>query len=262
MKYIAKSRVPPAYAAWCTPNDDWRPSWGALDGNTRRLLQRSLLEEQGYLCAYCLRRISHEMEALPQGTQRPRCHVDHVIPRVHQQRAETELPDEVHRSLETLGISRGELDIAYVNLVACCPNAERGENPRCGDHKGHRDLPITPLQPDCESSFGYTEEGWVGAFDGETSRAAMDAIDILKLNRPELRNQRRMALEGIVAILEDWETLPPELEREVREREIACYRNRDAQSRYQEFCTAILSMLEPAPSGRRLLLPRPEPGTA
>jgi hypothetical protein len=256
MRYVAKRSPPDEYQKWCTPTDDWRPSWGAMDGHTKRLLQRSLVEEQGYLCAYCMRRISHEPEVHAQGTHRPQCHVDHVIARSHQQHPTSELSEEVRRRLEISGASLDDLDIAYGNLVACCPNTDEKRRLECGDLKGDRDLPLTPLDADCEAAFGYTANGLVGAIEGESADAALAVIRMLQLNdRPTLREQRRQALEGIVTIIQEWEVLPSQLHREVQEREIAYYRSRDEHGRYQEFCAAILDLLEPAGPDRKLLLP-------
>jgi hypothetical protein len=198
MRYIRKSGPPREYAAWCTPNDTgWNPSWGALRGAERRSLVKALLVEQGHLCCYCNCRV----------TERPEHHhVEHLLPR-RLADLEAELTAEETASIVRFGVPRDRLDIDYRNLLACCPNKEgkRGRS-GCGDHKGHRLLPLTPVDARCETAFRYLLSGAVESELTEGRRA----IQVLGLDRSELARARKLALEGWMEVALEVEATLPE----------------------------------------------------
>jgi uncharacterized protein (TIGR02646 family) len=80
-------------------------------------IRNSCLAEQQYLCAYCCNSIDYN------GS-----HNEHIISR--------------HTS--------PQLSMTYSNFVASC----NGKN-HCGDSKKAYQLPITPLQPVCETDIKY-----------------------------------------------------------------------------------------------------------
>ncbi|MCB4778931.1 MAG: hypothetical protein LGB53_04780 [Sulfurovum sp.] len=59
----------------------------------------------------------------------------------------------------------------------------------CGNSKGNKNLPITPLDNDCETKFKYTADGYILGTDKDSE----DTIEILQLN-----NLRARAIEPIV----------------------------------------------------------------
>ena len=73
--------------------------------------RKFLLEEQGYLCAYCMRRIPHvHME---KGVERDDMKTEHLVP-------------------QTASYSiKHKLDITYSNMFACCMGGKgKGKDPR------------------------------------------------------------------------------------------------------------------------------------
>ena len=62
MRYIKKQETPPAFTDWkAQENEDWQPYWNSKTTNfqnpEKRIVHESLLQEQGYICCYCQRRI-------------------------------------------------------------------------------------------------------------------------------------------------------------------------------------------------------------
>jgi uncharacterized protein (TIGR02646 family) len=199
MKHIRK-QAPPEYAAWCTPTEQgWNPSWGALeaDRSMRRCLVTALVTEQGHLCAYCNTRIAPE-----QG----RHHVEHLLPR-RLVDPRGVLDPEAAASIERSGIPRDRLDIDYRNLLACCPNKDgKIGTSSCGDHKGGELLSVTPLDHECETVFRYLLTGTLESDLADGRRA----IDLLGLNRRQLEQARRKALEGWLEVALEVQAMAPE----------------------------------------------------
>lgn len=199
MKHIIKRAPPREYQAWCAATDDWKPSWAALcdDRPMRRSVIAALLVEQGSLCAYCNARISGE---------HGRHHIEHLLPRRLVDPA-GELGSEAAQSIERSGIPRDRLDIDYRNLLACCPNKEgKTGTSGCGDHKGGGLLPLTPLDPSCETAFQYLLTGGVVS----PLEAGQEAITLLGLDRRPLEQARRKVLEGWLEVALEVEATLPE----------------------------------------------------
>lgn len=191
MKHIRKRDPPATYGRWCTATEDWKPSWAALvdDRTMRRCLVDALLAEQGHLCAYCNTQISAEPG---------RHHIEHLLPRRLLAKG-TQLAPEEQACVERSGIPFEALDIDHRNLLACCPNKDVHQpDAGCGDHKGSRILPLTPLEARCETAFRYLPTGTIES-DLDEGRAA---IRVLGLDRPQLRRGRREAFDGLLMLLE------------------------------------------------------------
>lgn len=202
MKHIAKRSPPDEYRAWCTATDGWKPSWAALcdDRPMRRRVVEALLAEQGSLCAYCNARVSGE---------NGRHHIEHLLPRRLLDPGVALEPDE-RLGLERSAVPREALDIDHRNLLACCPNkVDKHGQAGCGDSKGSRVLPLTPLDPGCEAAFRYLPTGTIESELAE-GRAT---IHILRLDRPELARARREALAGWLLVLDDPMTTPAHVQR-------------------------------------------------
>ena len=162
----------------------------------RRRLVDALIAEQGHLCAYCNIRIDER----PGGH-----HIEHLLPR-RLIASKTPLTEEEQASIERSGIPCDRLDIDHRNLLACCPNKDGKHGASgCGDHKGPRLLPLTPLEPRCETALRYLPTGAIESDEDDGART----IQVLKLDRPDLVRARRDALEGWLEVMMDVEQALP-----------------------------------------------------
>lgn len=99
------------------------------DGCNKGDIRDRLLEEQGHLCAYCMRRISKETMK-----------IEHWYP-------EDRLTD--HECLD------------YSNMLGCCPghkNGDSGKNDTCDTHKGNKIIAIDPRKPDHIARIKYSSK--------------------------------------------------------------------------------------------------------
>jgi len=161
----------------------------------RRCVRDALLAEQSGLCAYCNQRVTAEP-----GDH----HIEHLLPR--HLVADDELTPLATSRIEASGIPRERLDIDYRNLLVCCPNQEgRTGRKGCGDHKSGQLLPLTPLESGCEAALVYLLTGMVRSPLKDGQRA----IEVLGLDRVELRHGRKLALEGLLEIVAEIETMLP-----------------------------------------------------
>jgi len=180
MRKIQKAVEPKSVTQWkAQANEDWQPSYATLQNPQKRELHLSLLDEQGYLCCYCGRRIGPEDS-----------HVEHFR------------PQELFEALE----------LDYQNLHASCIRQTNPGSPlHCGHHKGNwfdERLYISPLEEECEERFSYLLTGEIKSADG-TDSAAVKMIEVLALDIPYLNNRREEVLirtfnsEFLEAVSED-----------------------------------------------------------
>ena len=130
-----------------------------------RTMKHQLLEDQGYVCCYCNRRIT--------GIKDPTEHVK---------------PKSVYRELV------GE----YKNLLASCtggnpipaPYTRLTYPPHCDNNKANQELPISPLSTDCEWRFQY--DPVTGEVKGDAD--VQTAVTCLNLNHPVLKTERQQEI--------------------------------------------------------------------
>jgi len=211
MKHIQKTDVPHEYMAWCrrvrgTPTEDFR----SLQNPEKASLHEALLQEQGWLCAYTMRRVGNDSS-----------HIEHIKP----------------ESLCRLAQAGSDLD--YENLVACFPRDGMEEGYRYGAQKkgdwwandGH-DF-VSPLQPNCETRFRFDLDGKIEAVGNHP--AAVNTIRVLALDHPSLTEDRkRVILEYVFG-----ETGADPLSKAQALRSINMILQRDGRYRFFEFCVAI-----------------------
>jgi uncharacterized protein (TIGR02646 family) len=203
---VTKGAEPPALTAW------WKqvaaghaPGWEEIPSATKRAVKEALLQEQGFICCYCERRIDA-------GSS----HIEHLQP-------QSVAP---------------ALIFAYTNLLASC----QGEGvlgkaaSTCGQVRGSQALPVHPLMPDCGEYFVFRASG---AIEAAPSRGAvaLQAIKALALDHPRLNLLRR----EVIAIIDDQLPDPddPDAVRAAVQELLALYRQRDASGRLTPFLSAV-----------------------
>lgn len=211
MKYIHKSQPPQDFIDWKnSANEDWQPSWDNFQKPQKTSVHKSLLEEQGFICCYCGRRIILANS-----------HIEHFKPR-------NKYPD---------------LQLNYINLIASC-EIDTDEPPPIPVHCGHKKgawyeeiLMVSPLQSNCANFFRYTDDGQILATnDVDKQEAATTTIKKLALNIHKLRKMREAAIEGILDGLDltDTQTIRKLIN-------VFLKPNRDEE--YEEFCQVIVYVL-------------------
>lgn len=173
MKYIQKSEPPQAFIDWKNlASEDWQPSWANFQKPQKTSVHQSLLQEQGFICCYCGRRI-----ILADS------HIEHFKPR-------NKYPD---------------LQLDYVNLIASC-EIDTDEPPPIPVHCGHKkgawyeeNLMVSPVESNCADFFRYTDDGQILATkEIDKQEAAKTTIEKLDLNIYKLQKMRKGAIEGIL----------------------------------------------------------------
>ncbi len=143
-------------------------NYNNLSKEARTTLQDSLLKEQGYLCAYCMRRITKE-----------NMKIEHFI------------SQDFIKNNSDVTIT----DLDYNNLLACCQGNE-GKTPKeqhCDTKKANHNLSKNPanLNHNVQGSITYKNSGKIGSND----EVFNDEINkILNLNLAYLENNRKAIL--------------------------------------------------------------------
>jgi uncharacterized protein (TIGR02646 family) len=215
MKFIHKSGPPHAYSAWCkkvagTQKADYRELSKQMKGEV--LL--GLLAEQGWICAYTMKRLEEDNS-----------HIEHIKP---QTRCRQDKPGS---------------DLCYENLVACFPEEGMGRKYRYGaqeklgwwenDGKNF----ISPLHSNCETRFHFDMSGnitWVN-----NCSAAESTVKLLRLDHPALTEDRGRVIAEF--LFGENRNDPLSKAKALAAIKLVCQRN--ANGRFYEFCIAIRDAL-------------------
>jgi uncharacterized protein (TIGR02646 family) len=201
MKYVEKHQEPEAFTRWkALANEDWQPTYEDLRGDTKASVKGALIQEQGYICCYCERRLN-------EGDS----HIEHFQPQ-----------------------SDPAVDpLDYGNLLCSCQNQiKKGEPRHCGNLKGDwfdSELLISPLDPDCENRFSFEGDGLIKPAE-QHDRAARETITRLGLDLPKLNGLRAGAIEPF---------LDDSLTHDELSRFVSGYLTMGADGRFSEFWTTI-----------------------
>jgi uncharacterized protein (TIGR02646 family) len=202
-------------------------NYGCLQNPEKRNLHQALLREQGWLCAYTMRRIDESSS-----------HVEHIK------------PESVCRS-ERIG-----LDLDYRNLVTCFPRDGMARNQRYGAQlKGEwwqNDGAefVSPLDKNCETRFRFDMDGNINAVRNHP--AAVNTIRVLGLKHKSLTEDRGRVIREFVYGANGENPLSPAQAQGAISR--IC--NSNASGRFQEFCVAIRDALREHLQHLRMLAAR------
>lgn len=219
MKRIVKKESPEWFEQWKEtfraetgrePHYKGDFSTGDDDGaNRRKKLKEQLIEEQGCICCYCMKRISKN-----------NAHIEHFKPK------------------DTFK----EEDLLYENLLASC-NGE-GEiieqDEHCGHRKGnwYREDMISPINPEIERMFKYSLNGHInGRSNRSTANIAQEMIENFGLDTYHLVRSRREAIE-YSEVFDDEYYSPDEI------RSFIEYYSEKDDGKYVPYCKAIIDCLQ------------------
>ncbi|MEC4819850.1 MAG: retron system putative HNH endonuclease [Scytonema sp. PMC 1069.18] len=174
-------------------------------------LRTSLLTEQGYICCYCMQRISAE-----------RMKIEHW-------RSQDRYPN---------------LQLNYNNLLGACEGGQGSPShlQHCDTKKGNTEIKINPLDNprNCEEAIKYLATGKIYS-DHETIDRELN--DVLNLNMQTLVNNRKEVLELALQQLKseypkgDWTVA-------MLTKKIQQWSNRQKDAKYKPYCQIVIYHLK------------------
>ncbi|MBA3922889.1 MAG: TIGR02646 family protein, partial [Nostocaceae cyanobacterium] len=174
-------------------------------------LRASLLTEQGYICCYCMQRISAD-----------RMKIEHW-------RSQDEYP---------------QFQLDYNNLLGACQGGQGSPShlQHCDTKKGNTEITINPLNNhrNCEDLIKYLATGKIYSDDETIDK---DLNDVLNLNMQTLVNNRKEVLELVLKQLKseysqgNWTVA-------ILNKKIQQWTNRQTDGRYKPYCQIVIYHLK------------------
>lgn len=183
----------------------------------------ALLDEQGYICAYCERRIPHQ--DVPQGE-------DHRIE---------------HLSTQKKGREKGDnSDLDYDNMVICCPGniSNNKKQYHCDKAKGCKDLSISPLSAVMMKTIRFTPTGRIVSTDEKLNSELGE--EGLNLNNQRLVKHRQDTWITVIEMLNNLGWTKKHVERILsiwESRYTILYKGNECKA-YHPFCSIVCFMLK------------------
>lgn len=168
-------------------------------------LRKSLLEEQGYICAYCMRRIPVRDKNSNETSR-----IEHILSREK--------------------YSDHELD--YSNMVICCPGAINNDF-HCDKRKGEGDISFNLFDDPFFTTLSYKSR--TGEVDSSDAEYNCQINEMLNLNNRLLMHNRLNVLYGVIRVLDKigW-TVTNIMQ------QISKWDNKDTEGRYKEYNGIVL----------------------
>jgi len=188
-------------------------------------LRGILLTDQGFICAYCMKRIPHKF--IEKEVVKDDFKIEHFI---HQ------------KSRQSID---NKLDITFSNMLACCMGNEgQKENfQTCDTRKGKQILTISPLTEAHIRTLKYAPDGTIISTDENFEK---EINNILNLNEDNLKRQR----EGIYKLIDRVvrkEFTKPNMTRIQKNNYLAKQINwwdSKKDGKFSEFCMVAINYLE------------------
>lgn len=172
-------------------------------------LRKSLLQEQGYICAYCMRRIPVKDSNSNETTR-----IDHLLSR------------EKHP----------ELKLNYHNMVICCPGAINNDF-HCDKLKADIDISFDLFKDSFFTTLSYgSKSGEIKSSDVEYNR---QINELLNLNNRLLKRNRQNTLLGVIKYLNRNGWTVTNINRQIR-----IWDNKDDEGYYKEYNGIVLWYLK------------------
>lgn len=174
-------------------------------------LRLALLEEQGGLCGYCMRRISFVA-----GTQTD-TRIEHLKPR-------------------TLSLAEGkpEETLSYGNMILCCNgDIDGSKNLHCDAGKGEKEIHFKPFDAAAITTISFSSKD--GSIRSSNDVYDSDLNKVLNLNHPRLAANRLAVIKGLVK----------EMGRKTWKKsdiihKLTFYSSRTARGQLHEYCGVII----------------------
>lgn len=208
MILIKKQKEPDAWLKYrLTPNVDYQ---------SIPELVESLCKEQGYICAYCMRRIPCRDNVSNEDHR-----IEHILSR------------EKH----------DDMKLDYANMVICCPG-HIGTEDHCDKKKGSDDISLTPLDNAFIGTISYTHDGKIKSSNSDYDK---ELNQILNLNTDLLKTNRRKMIETIVNQIQYYVKKKGNLDKSYLNRMLEKYSNlytKKGQAMYHPYCGVAIFYLQ------------------
>lgn len=168
MRYIRKGSEPESLTQYKMESNAYFDGYDRKDDVRARLM-----EEQGFLCAYCMRRIKNISDVK----------IEHIVP-------QSSLKENPRKALD------------YRIMVGVCYGNEkkgRGKNClTCDAHRGNKDIEVTPLDENIIRQIKYDSDNGYIESDDSAINESLDKILNLNYDGPDayLPQNRKAALEA------------------------------------------------------------------
>jgi uncharacterized protein (TIGR02646 family) len=219
MKYIKKNSSTKAQIALSTfirleKNKAHYDNFKQSDGKNH--VQESLLQEQGFLCAYCMRRISMPVK-IEHWVTREKCNTD----------------------------KKPLLTLNYDNLLAVC-NGATTINGTTFEHcdqsrsKSNRELTINPIDERHINQIRFLKNGAIESHDKNISED-INHDKALNLNTLFLRDARRNVYQSVKKVIDikcKKATTPIQVQKIITEI-VGNWSNLDGQFQHKEYCAVV-----------------------
>lgn len=204
MKYIKKRREPKSLT-------QYRATPGAYyDGyRDKDELLQALMEEQGFICCYCM-----------QGIKPETAHIEHW-------RSQKLYPD---------------LQLEYKNLLVVC-DGNKGYSQKlqhCDQSKRDKEISVDPTKPDCETQVKFSFSGIVYSDNEKIDR---ELNTVLHLNLQMFQMSRKtildIAIRNLLAVKTEGKWSKTFLEKQIRK-----WESLGADGKYEPYCRVVIYYLE------------------
>jgi uncharacterized protein (TIGR02646 family) len=177
-------------------------------------LKTALLDEQGHICAYCMRRIPTSDPNMDAQSR-----VEHIKPR-------SKYPD---------------LQLDYNNLVICCPGNIVNQ-PHCDHSKGDELISFDLFSSQLEDSITYSK--FDGTIQSGNETWDKELNDVLNLNHPMLKANRKQMLDGVITTLNIKKDKSTGWPHKAMQTELNRWQNRDKTGKRLAFAGIVIAFLK------------------
>lgn len=176
-------------------------------------LREALLREQGYICAYCMRRIPTN-STLSNETS----HIEHLKSRHN-------YPN---------------LSMDYGNMVVCCPG-DIEETPHCDRSKGDKELHFDLFSGMWDSTLSYGKRD--GEIRSSDTNVQQDLCEVLNLNHARLKINRKATLDGVIEKLCQAQKNKKFKMRDIQHM-LEAWQNKDESGKMRPYCGIVIWFLQ------------------
>lgn len=192
-----------------TYKQDQTASYKNLRGEIKKAVTDSLLDEQGYLCAYCMKRIREDD-----------IRIEHWIPQ----------SNNINLALD------------YNNMFGVCQGKDTKKNEfnHCEQIRGDNNLTINPTNNTHITTIIYAKDGTIASSNTNIND---DLNSTLNLNIQTLKENRSAIIKSIEkAIKITFKN--SKVSKQFIEKKLDFYKNKNAKKEFNEYCGVAIYFLE------------------